>query len=66
MEDGEGILLYLVSHLIDEILWVVGSKAERVYEELNLRSEYRIDETASFTTRFKIEVLARLNLSARL
>ena len=33
MEDGEGILLHLVSHLIDEILWVVGSKAERVYED---------------------------------
>lgn len=33
MEDGEGILFHLVSRLIDEIFWVVGSKAERVYED---------------------------------
>jgi len=62
---GGGILLYLGSHLIDEVLWVVGSEAERVYGELNLHPEYGIDETVSFTIRFKNKVLAGLNLSAR-
>ncbi|MCD6529637.1 Gfo/Idh/MocA family oxidoreductase, partial [Candidatus Bathyarchaeota archaeon] len=62
---GGGILLYLGSHLIDEVLWIVGSEAERVYGELNLDPEYGIDETVSFTIRFKNRVLASLNLSAR-
>ncbi|MEM2875459.1 MAG: Gfo/Idh/MocA family oxidoreductase [Candidatus Bathyarchaeia archaeon] len=60
---GGGILLYLGSHLIDETLWMVGSGVKRVYGEVNISPELKVDETDVFSIRFKNGVLANLGLS---
>lgn len=62
-KSGGGILLFLGSHLIDEILWVVGSPVERVYGEININPNLKVDETVSSTLRFRNGVLANLSLS---
>ncbi len=62
-EMGGGMLLYLGSHLIDEVLWIVKSDVKRVYGEINFNPNLKIDETISFSMRFRNGVLANLGLS---
>jgi len=62
---GGGITLYLGVHLIDQVLWMVGSRVQRVSAEVNDHSEFGVDETSSFTMRFRNGVLTNLNLTMR-
>ena len=62
---GGGITLYLGVHLIDQVLWMVGSRVERVSAEVNDHLKFGVDETSSFTMRFRNGVLANLNLTMR-
>lgn len=62
---GGGILRYLGVHLIDQVLWMVGSKAEEVLAEVNVHPTFGVDETVSFIIRFKNSVLASLSLTMR-
>lgn len=60
---GGGILLYLGAHLIDEVLWMVGSDVKRVFAEVNISPDLKVDETETFSMRFENGVLANLSLS---
>ena len=62
---GGGITRYLGSHLIDQVLWMVGSEAESVSAEVNDHPTFGVDETSSFTIRFRNGVLASLSLTMR-
>lgn len=62
---GGGQLLFLGSHLIDQVLWMVDSPTESVYAEMTLRSDTGADETTAFTLRFADGVRAQLLVSQR-
>lgn len=50
-EEG-GQMLFLGSHLTDQVLWLVGSPVERVYAEMTRRADTGADETTAYTLRF--------------
>jgi predicted dehydrogenase len=62
---GGGVLRYLGVHLIDQVLWMVGSKPEKVFAEVKLHPTFGVDESSSFTIRFGNGVLASLSLTMR-
>jgi predicted dehydrogenase len=47
---GGGQMMFLGSHLIDQVLWLVGRPAEQVYAEMTL-AQTGVDETSAFTVR---------------
>ncbi len=47
-ETGGGALLYLGSHLVDEVLWSVNDDPVQVYADVRLRSDTGTDETSVF------------------
>jgi predicted dehydrogenase len=51
-EMGGGALLYLGSHLLDEVLWFVHDDPVQVYADVRVRSDTNTDETCSFQIRF--------------
>jgi predicted dehydrogenase len=51
-ETGGGALLYLGSHVVDEILWFVNDDPVEVYADVRLRSDTGSDETSIFQIRF--------------
>lgn len=51
-EMGGGALLYLGSHLVDEILWFVQDDPAQVYADVRVRSDSGTDETCAFQIRF--------------
>jgi predicted dehydrogenase len=51
-EMGGGALLYLGSHLVDEILWFVQDEPVQVYAEIRHRPDTGTDETSAFQIRF--------------
>jgi predicted dehydrogenase len=51
-EMGGGALLYLGSHLVDEILWFVQDKPVQVYADVRHRPDTGTDETSLFQIRF--------------
>jgi predicted dehydrogenase len=51
-EMGGGALLYLGSHLVDEILWFVQDEPVQVYADVQYRTDTGTDDTAVFQIRF--------------
>jgi phthalate 4,5-cis-dihydrodiol dehydrogenase len=51
-EMGGGALLYLGSHLVDEILWFVQDQPIQVYADVRHRPDTGTDETSLFQIRF--------------
>jgi len=51
-ETGGGALLYLGSHLVDEILWFVQDEPVAVYGDVQNRADTGTDETSTFQIRF--------------
>jgi predicted dehydrogenase len=51
-ETGGGALLYLGSHLVDEILWFVRDEPIEVYADVRIRPDTGTDETSAFHIRF--------------
>ncbi len=47
---GGGQMMFLGSHLIDQVLWLLGKPAEQVYAEMTLAAT-GVDETSAFTVR---------------
>lgn len=47
-ETGGGPLLYVGSHLIDQILWSVDDEPVEVYAQVHYRADTRADRTSSF------------------
>jgi predicted dehydrogenase len=50
---GGGALLYLGSHLVDEVLWFVQDEPVQVYAEVRHRPDNGTDETSTFQIRFR-------------
>jgi phthalate 4,5-cis-dihydrodiol dehydrogenase len=51
-EMGGGALLYLGSHLVDEVLWFVQDDPIQVYADIRHRADAGTDETSAFQIRF--------------
>jgi predicted dehydrogenase len=51
-ETGGGPLLYVGSHLVDQILWYLGDDPVEVYAGIRYRADTRADETTTFQVRF--------------
>jgi predicted dehydrogenase len=51
-ETGGGALLYLGSHLVDEILWFLKDDPVEVYADVRHRADTRADDTSAFQIRF--------------
>ncbi len=49
---GGGPLLYLGSHLVDQILWYVGDEPVEVFADVRYRADTGADETSTFQIRF--------------
>ncbi|MGQ9630641.1 MAG: Gfo/Idh/MocA family protein [bacterium] len=62
---GGGQLLFLGVHLIDQILWMVGRRVERVWGEVHRHPERGYDENSSFTIAFEGGVLASVSVSMK-
>jgi myo-inositol 2-dehydrogenase/D-chiro-inositol 1-dehydrogenase len=60
---GGGELLWLGSHLVDQVNWLVGRRAERVYAEMVRQPDGITDQTSIFTIRYAGGLLAHLNCS---
>lgn len=57
---GGGQLFWLGSHITDQILWMVGDEAERVYGEVFWHPETGADQNTAYTIRFKNGVIANV------
>lgn len=62
---GGGPLLYIGTHVIDQVLWVVGQPAERVYAEVDF-TESGVDASAQITIRFAGGAVAQVCTSQRI
>lgn len=60
---GGGQMLFLGSHLIDQVLWMVDSPVQSVYAEMTRRRDTGSDETTSFTMTFANDVRAQMIVS---
>jgi predicted dehydrogenase len=60
---GGGQLMFLGSHVTDQILWLLGSTAERVYAEVEWRRDNGTDATSMYTIRFANGVSAHVACS---
>ncbi len=60
---GGGELMWLGSHLVDQVNWMVGRRAERVYAEMVRQPDGITDQTSVFTIRYEGGVLAHLDCS---
>lgn len=49
---GGGALLYLGSHLVDQILWYTNDDPVAVFADLRTRADTGVDETSAFQIRF--------------
>ncbi|MSP12374.1 MAG: Gfo/Idh/MocA family oxidoreductase [Chloroflexi bacterium] len=58
-ETGGGPLLYIGSHLVDQILWYVGDDPIAVYANVRYRADTRAEETATFQVQFARGVTAQ-------
>ena len=59
-EKGGGPLRYFGVHLTDQILWMLGAKAERVYGEIVWHPTTGADRSSAYTIRFEGGVLANV------
>jgi predicted dehydrogenase len=62
-ETGGGPLLYLGSHLIDQILWYMGEVPVEVYATVSRRPDTRADDTSAFQMRFAGGAMAQCLVS---
>jgi predicted dehydrogenase len=60
---GGGQLMWVGSHLVDQVNWMLGRRAERVYAEMERRPDGGTDKTTVFTIRYDGGVLAHLDCS---
>jgi predicted dehydrogenase len=51
-DTGGGPLLYVGSHLVDQILWYLGDDPVEAYAHIRYRADTRADETTTFRIRF--------------
>jgi UDP-N-acetyl-2-amino-2-deoxyglucuronate dehydrogenase len=51
-ETGGGPMLYVGSHLVDQILWYMADDPVEVYANIRYRADTRADETTAFQIRF--------------
>jgi predicted dehydrogenase len=51
-ETGGGALLYVGSHLVDEVLWFLEDDPIEVYADVRYRADTKADETSAFQIRF--------------
>lgn len=56
---GGGPLLYVGSHLVDQMLWFVNNTPTEVTAQVRYRSDTQADETANFQIRFANGVVAQ-------
>jgi predicted dehydrogenase len=52
LNTGGGPLLYVGSHLVDQILWYAADDPVEVFADIRYRADTRADETATFQIRF--------------
>jgi predicted dehydrogenase len=60
---GGGQLMWVGSHLVDQLNWLLGKRAERVFAEVEWRPDGGSDDTTVATIRFEDGVLAHLDCS---
>jgi len=58
-ETGGGPLLFLGSHLVDQILWYAGDKPVEVHASVSRRADTRADDTSAFQVRFSRGAVAQ-------
>ena len=63
VDKGGGVLLWLGVHIIDQVLWLAGSEAARVYGEVYRHSDDGVDQSSTFTIHFANEVAASVTCS---
>ena len=51
-DQGGGPLLYVGSHLVDQVLWYLDDEPVEVYGQIRYRTDTRADETTTFQLRF--------------
>jgi predicted dehydrogenase len=56
---GGGALLYLGSHLVDEVLWFVSDEPVQVSADVRYRVDSGVDETCAFRIRFSKGAIAQ-------
>jgi predicted dehydrogenase len=59
-ETGGGPLLYVGSHLVDQVLWYLQDDPVEVYASTRFRSDTRADETSAFQIKFAKGATAQL------
>lgn len=62
-EAGGGTLLWLGSHLVDQVNWLLDQRPRRVYAEMARRPDGGTDRTTVFTIRYEGGTLAHLDCS---
>jgi len=62
---GGGALFYIGCHAIDQVLWVVKDKVQRVFAEIEWRSPESLDDDALITMRFADGALGQVSCSHR-
>ncbi len=63
---GGGPLYYIGTHVIDQVLWVVGRPAESVFAEVNWPKEANAEADALLTIRFADDIGAQVCCSQRM
>ncbi|MBM4084099.1 MAG: Gfo/Idh/MocA family oxidoreductase [Planctomycetes bacterium] len=63
---GGGPLFYIGTHVLDQVLWVVGRKAQRVYAEVTPKGTGGVEADALFTIRFEGGAVAQVCTSQRM
>lgn len=63
---GGGPLLYIGTHVLDQVLWVVNRPVERVYAEVDRASEAEIEKDALITIKFEGGAVAQVTCSSKL
>jgi len=59
-ETGGGPLLYVGSHLVDQVMWYLQDDPVEVYASTRFRSDTRADETSAFQVKFANGAIAQL------
>ncbi len=63
---GGGPLLYIGSHIIDHVLWLAGSGAQRVYAEVDWKEDSDVEAGVQMTLRFPGGVTGQVCTSQKL
>lgn len=64
-EKGGGVMRYLGVHIIDQILWMLGSDISEVTGQMNFDPRHKCDETNVFAIRFRNGLLASVTVSMK-